>query len=273
MGFNIKPIDIRGIGIHIKREQVVIEAGQQTLDRFQLGKRDHECKVSKSPIKSPMTTPKKKRIKQDFFTPQSQKRVDNLVKTYGIDPMEIDDSVLEHLPPDIAAEVNLIRQQARAKHLLDFYEHPTLSQVDRQVFEALPKDIQKEMANMLKKTKKPIEPEVKHVEQVIPQLFGETDFIVIQSWIYEWITEHRRRSPHQQDTEALGVYLEHLTLYHLEQTDFLCKCMIDLLQDPKGKVHPDWFVALEQLLSLVNQVTLMNYQAPFYLFKQWKNRS
>ncbi|KAI8904350.1 hypothetical protein EDD86DRAFT_249720 [Gorgonomyces haynaldii] len=85
--FAILPQDLRGIGIHIKRES--LDPLQPGLEQF---------------MNAPKRTPKTKRTENKLkLTPRKLFK-----QRYGIDPTEIDPTTIQHLPSDIQEDMRLL---------------------------------------------------------------------------------------------------------------------------------------------------------------------
>jgi hypothetical protein len=173
--FDIPAVDVRGIGIHLKKQQDVADAS----DFF-----------------------KKRKTDDTYESPK--KKLD--ISKWTVTESQVDRKVFDNLPSSIQQEQ---RQLITEKELQSQHVLPTFSQIDPQVLKCLPKHIQIEQREIAKKKQRPAKVEPVKVYEP-PSLGGETDLVVISAWIDEWIEACQDEPPEQTDVLEVTKFLASL---------------------------------------------------------------
>jgi hypothetical protein len=272
-GFGIEPVDVRGMGLHIRKDECKpLESGQTTLnflnDSFNVqGKR---LSVQNDVICDPKRAKKMKSSSID--------KTLLFEKKFGINMNEIDLSIIPHLPVEIQKELELLlirppnqesaMHYSNTKHcnrvINEDYNLFTPSQMDPEVFEQSGEtlncdssrfennnDCKSFVYNALKLKR--------------PMLALETDYETIKSWVEEW-TSDLKGAPLEQDFIHIERYLvDCINSFELET----CKLIMDLLilkitNSAKGKENSEWQYMKRRLIKNLNATTFRQYGSSLY---------
>ncbi|KAJ3303551.1 deoxycytidyl transferase [Kappamyces sp. JEL0829] len=269
----IPPSEIRGLGIHLKKKQIVLENGQRTLSFSGIGKAAVPASERQP---APATEPP---------SPTSRKARE-FEKKYGMAPGQVDVSVLQCLPPELRQELceagfGALAETSRTKRpanpIVDEWGITT-SQIDPDVLRQLPRVIQMEQkaaAAALKRKRQaarstsigPGEDGVAPVRVASkPRLLAEEDSSVIMDHIKEWTALARQGDvPQEEDVGVLSSYL--VELVHdlkMDRAVYILRYMaLHLgLGRSKGKCSHLWAAAFDTILAAVNKCVQSLYGSP-----------
>lgn len=272
--FKIEPEDLRGFGIHIKRNETpVLECGQKTLNfsAHQMldlkRKSNHLTSPSKNSVisysesGSPLKKVKLEPISSILKKSNSMKKKYELFENkYGINPYDVDLSIIPSLPEEIQKELKLLLDsiikdnsnpvqleiQPANRNQNDFnISKKKLSQVEDQTFSQLNLRDERNVYNGISYSR--------------PTFRSETDPFIIKSWIRDW-TNNLTKAPNAEDFKILERYLlDCITNLDLEN----CKIIIDFLlyrikRTLKGKENAFWIeiscLLVEKIQTTVSDI-------------------
>jgi DNA repair protein REV1 len=227
--FGIAPIDVRGVGIHLRLQAAVADKS----DFFRKRKQQH----------SPEKAMKRQNIDTFDWIPRES---------------QLDEEMFDELPPSVQEEQRrlLIRKELQSQHIL-----PSFSQIDPEVLRCLPKHIQKEQMELAKKKPKTT-PQVIPSEYIAPTLGGVQSFDEVLELIGEWMLHCKQVAPLDDDVLQLSEYF--ISLVKDLEMDQCCVYLKLLnrgfgIYDKKGKCRNDLVQVFQFLLEAVNSAVKEAY--------------
>lgn len=241
-GLHIAPVDIRGIGIHIKVD-APMEPSQQTIDDMFL--QQYETTHTLSPLdKKRKASPSKVAPKRHKSNPTATDR--KLFEwKYGIKPEDVDPTILLGLPLDI-------RDELLDMGLGSVSTNGIISEITNATSNASPKPEDQD-------------------SRIIPNIQGYTDYETICGFLMEWSSPcNMKNAPEMEDVEIVDVYL--LDLAYDSSLDLAVQVLQILkhriVGSKKGKHHRDWPLVFRKLVESLNEcVKLLHGSSILNLFK------
>lgn len=285
--FSISAVDLRGVGIHLKgSEKEALEDGQTMLGMFPKLVSSQQNLTPQKRERYTTTTPTSQKIRKlRFLTPKSKKvyeakQFDLFEKKFGINPRDVDNTVICHLPEDMKEELELLGiKNIENRNLASFYADPTSSQIDLNVLDCLPDAIQKELQDVFNlrrqkqsEGKKCLEiPAREQTIMLYPCLSGESDITVIREWLNEWTSSANLRiAPAVEDIKAINQYLLDLVhAFDLESCSALLSLLIYRIQSRKGKGDIRWGDMIGRILNDVDQEVFKMHASHLSIYCGW----
>ena len=258
LGLKIPPMEIRGIGIHLKSESPPEQvSGQPTINFKPI--RANQPIVPLESTKM-VTTPKKRKPTVDYFSPKGKSirpSFDPFEAAHGITKSQIDPEFVNNLPLEIRQELGLEPTEndspLKYKEFVDDDYLPRYSQIDPDILQCLPKSVQLEQkaaaANRSKKNL-PLEEEeiIVENESSVPMFGEESNVQIIWQKLRNWLNTIGEANPRQQDLSMLNNYL--CSLVEDFELDNCCRILKEF--NKKCRNQEAWNLSFMAVLGEVN---------------------